>query len=80
MSIHARRLHWNEHGEPRLTIVVEGVQDVHRLAWHLEHGQCDIADVGRRANKGLKRKFGRDRWRRLMRFMHGDGFMEGRWT
>lgn len=79
MSIKATRIHWNEHGEPRVRIEIQGVQDLHRFAYNMEHDQCEFADIGRRINAGIKRKFGRDRWRRFIRFMHGDGVMEGRW-
>lgn len=71
--IKSRRLRWDEHGDPTLTIVVVGTHDIYRFAHHLEHGQCEFADVGRKAIRGLKRKIGRERFNWLLRFMHGDG-------
>lgn len=73
MSIQSKRLTWNEYGDPKLTIVVEGTHDVYRLAHHLEHGQCDLAAIGRRVKRGLRRGLNRGRYEWLLRYMHGDG-------
>lgn len=39
--------------DPRLVIVVEGLSDVYRLARHLETGQVDFAQVGRRILRSM---------------------------
>lgn len=57
-------------GEPQLTLTVTGIGDVYRVAEHLTHGQCDLADKGRRSIRYLKRKAGRERWAALLRRWH----------
>lgn len=42
---------------PRLVVVAEGVDDVYRLARHLEMGQSDIATLGRNALRSLEREW-----------------------
>jgi hypothetical protein len=62
-----------EHGDPCLTIVVTGTHDVYRIAHHLEHGQCEFAEVGQRTRKYLKRKLKKKGYAWLMDHMHGSG-------
>jgi hypothetical protein len=74
MSIHAKPLSWNRHGEPTLTITVEGIQDVYRFAHHLEHGQVEFCAIGRRVKRGLLRKLGARFMDDLLRRLHGSGW------
>jgi len=62
-----------EHGEPKLTVVVTGAHDVYRFADHLEHGQCEFAEVGQRTRRYLKRKLGKRGLGWLDDYMHGRG-------
>lgn len=39
--------------DPKLTIVVEGISDVYRLARHLETGQVEFAELGRRILRSM---------------------------
>lgn len=39
--------------DPRLVIVVEGLDDVYRLARHLEQGQVEFAALGRRILRSM---------------------------
>jgi hypothetical protein len=39
--------------DPRLTITVEGITDVYRLARHLELGQSEFAALGRRILRSM---------------------------
>lgn len=71
--IRAKHLHYDKNGEPRLTIVVEGVHDIYRFANHLQRGQCEFADIGFNVERRLARRLGKARFRWLKRYMHGDG-------
>lgn len=71
--IRAKNLHWTQGGDPRLTIVVEGVHDVYRFAHHLQRGQCEFADIGFKVEARLARRLKRERFAWLKRYMHGDG-------
>lgn len=73
MSVESKRLSWNEHGDPTLTIVAVGTHDVYRLAHHLEHGQCEFAAIGRRVKAGMRRHLSKEGYAWLLRYMHGDG-------
>lgn len=73
MSIRTRRLSYNDHGDPRLVIEIEGFHDIYRFANHLLSGQCEFADIGHRTIRKLKRRLRKRRWEWLMRYMHGDG-------
>jgi len=53
-----KRMAWTEHGDPVLTITAAGHSDVYRLACHLERGQCEFADLGRRIIGSLRRRWG----------------------
>lgn len=39
--------------DPKLTIVVEGITDVYRLVRHLETGQVEFCDLGRRILRSM---------------------------
>jgi hypothetical protein len=54
----SKRVTWNEHDEPTVTIVIEGWSDAFRFAWAMGHLQCDFADVARRIGGSLKRRVG----------------------
>jgi hypothetical protein len=41
--------------QPRLVITVEGLDDVYRLARHLEQGQVEFSAMGRRILTGMDR-------------------------
>lgn len=71
--IQSKPLRWDEHGDPTLTIVVIGTHDVYRFAHHLERGQCEFADIGRKVLREMKRKMGGSSFRWLLRYMHGEG-------
>jgi hypothetical protein len=42
--------------DPHLTITVVGIDDVYRLARHLETGQCEFSKEGRAILRGLDRR------------------------
>lgn len=42
---------------PRLVIEAQGIDDVYRLARHMEIGQVEFAEIGYRTLKGLDRKY-----------------------
>lgn len=60
-----KRVTFNEHGEPVVTVTILGWDDAFRLSWALAHLQCDFADVGRRIGSSLRRKLGAVRWREM---------------
>lgn len=66
-----RRVRTGRGGEPILVIEVRGVDDVYRLARHLELGQCEFADLAVKVLRWQKRKLGRATWSWLLRRMHG---------
>lgn len=68
-----KRLTRTKHGDPLLTIKVEGTSDVYRFAHHLTHGQVEFARVGRRSLRSLKKQLGPKRYQWLLRYFHGDG-------
>jgi hypothetical protein len=70
--IRGSNLRWNDHGEPSFTLTAEGWDDVYRFAFNLVHDQCEFADVGFKVVDRLRRKVGRERWRRFMAHFHGD--------
>jgi hypothetical protein len=56
-----RRLRHVDYGDgfgayPRLVIEVEGIDDVYRIARHLELGQCEFANLGTSILRGLDRR------------------------
>lgn len=71
-----KRVTWNEHGDPMLTIKVVGHSDVYRLACHLERGQCEFADMGRRVIGSLRRRWGARKLAALESYYWGPS---GRW-
>jgi hypothetical protein len=73
MSVRSKALRWTEHGDPILTIVAEGPHDVYRLAHHLEHGQCEFADIGRRIKAALRRRWSAEQWKWSQEYFHGRG-------
>lgn len=70
MSIR-KHVRWNEHGDPILTIKVEGHSDVYRLACHLKRGQCEFADIGGRIQRSLRRKWGSRKYKALETYYWG---------
>lgn len=68
-----KRLGRNAHGEPRLTIVVEGTHDVYRTGWYLQHASVEHARLGRNIHRSLRRFVGGGTWQWLLRYFHGDG-------
>lgn len=61
-------------GDPQLTVIVTGTHDVYRFAHHLQHGQCEFADVGHRTQSYLVRKLGKPNFGWLVDYMHGRGY------
>lgn len=53
-----KRVTFNEHGEPVVTLTITGWHDAFRFAWAISHLQCDFADVGRRIAGSLRRRIG----------------------
>ena len=51
-----RHLEHEGRSEPQLVITVRGIDDVYRLARHLEIGQYEFAQVGVAVLRGLDRK------------------------
>jgi hypothetical protein len=60
-----KRVTWNEHGDPILTITAAGHSDVYRLACHLKRGQCEFADLGRRIQDALRKRWGSEKYKAL---------------
>lgn len=73
MSVQSHNMRWTPEGDPVFVVEAVGVHDVYRLCNHLERGQCEFAAIGRRGNRGLRRKLVPSQWQWLMRYMHGDG-------
>lgn len=65
MSLSKRRVTSNRHGEPVLTITVTGHHDLYRLARLLQHGQVDLAELGRKIRDSQRRLLGPDGWASL---------------
>ena len=61
----SKRVTFNEHGEPKVVITIEGWSDTVRFGWAIQHLQCDFADVGRRIYGSLRKRLGAKRWREL---------------
>jgi hypothetical protein len=69
--IRASRVTWNEHGDPRVTITLEGSFDVYRFAHNMTGQQCEFADQGWKILRALRRRWGRDRFRHAQVQLHG---------
>jgi hypothetical protein len=77
VSVVGRNLNWrdtqgfNSHGDPVLTIQAVGIDDVYRLAHHMEQGQIEFCRIGNKAKAGLKRKLGQQGYASLLNKFHG---------
>jgi hypothetical protein len=69
----SKRLTWNEHGDPTLTVTVVGSHDVFRFADHLTRGQVEFAALGFKTQAGMKRKWGAKAYGRLHDYFYGSG-------
>lgn len=68
----SKRVTFNEYGEPKVVVTIEGWHDAFRFAWALAHLQCDFADVGRRIGGSLRRRLGAKQFREFhARFTDG---------
>lgn len=59
----SKRVTFNDHGEPKVVITVEGWSDAVRLAWALQHLQVEFGELGRRIYGSLRKRLGAKRWR-----------------
>jgi hypothetical protein len=50
------RVSWDEHGEPTVTLTVQGWSDVFRLTYNLIHAQVEFCAHGTSIFKALRRK------------------------
>lgn len=60
-----KRVTFNQHGDPRVVITIEGWSDVVRFGWAIQHLQCEFSALGRRMYDSLRRKVGTKRWREI---------------
>lgn len=71
MSVRLSKITYNEHGDPRVTITIEGSHDLYRLAHHLECGQVEFYAVGSAIKRRMRRRAGKAKWEGLQRYFHG---------
>lgn len=72
MSLSKRLVQRGNHpSELVLTITVQGAHDIYRLARHLESGQCEFADLGRRTLRSLRKAMGPNRYEYMEDAMTG---------
>ena len=57
----------NEHDVPTITITLTGAHEIYRFAHHMEYGQCEFADAGRKIINRLKRRSDRTAWNRWVK-------------
>jgi hypothetical protein len=69
--IRASRMTFNEHGDPKVTITVEGWSDVYRLADGLTTLQVEFGGIGRKMLAATKRRLGSKRYRAYQEHLHG---------
>jgi predicted HicB family RNase H-like nuclease len=62
---------FNEHGDPKVTITLEGWSDVYRFADRMTELQCEFAHEGRKILRACRRRFGKPRYRRYQEHLHG---------
>lgn len=69
--IRVSRMTFNEHGDPKVTITVEGWSDVYRLADGLTTLQVEFCAVGRKILRSTKRRLGSQRYQAYQEHLHG---------
>lgn len=62
---------FDEHGQPRVTITLEGWSDVYRFADRMTGLQCEFAAQGRKILNACKRRLGSDRYHAYQEHLHG---------
>jgi hypothetical protein len=71
MSITTSKMSFNEHGDPRVTITLEGWSDVYRFADRMTELQVEFGAEGRKILRAAKRKLGAERFNRYQVHLHG---------
>lgn len=69
--IESSRVTWNEHGDPKVTITLEGWSDVYRFAHNLTQDQVEFCAIGRKILRALKRRWGVETYHRIQKSLHG---------
>lgn len=61
----------NQHGEPTVTITLEGFHEMYRFAHHLTLGQVEFGAIGHKIIGRLRRRSTAESWAYQMRILHG---------
>lgn len=69
--IQASKMTFNEHGDPRVTITLEGWNDVYRFADRMTELQVEFAAEGNKILRACRRKLGKPRYDQYQRHLHG---------
>jgi hypothetical protein len=69
--IRASRVTWNEYGDPKVTVTIEGHTDLYRFAYNMERLQSDHAQIGFALMRKMRRRWGARKFAALERSMHG---------
>lgn len=70
--IHTSRMTFNEHGDPKVTITLEGWSDVYRFADRMTELQVEFAAQGRKILAACRRRLGKERFDQYQRHLHGE--------
>lgn len=62
---------FNEHGDPRVTITLEGWSDVYRFADRMTELQVEFCAEGNRILRAVKRRLGKERYDAYQVHLHG---------
>ena len=69
--IRTSKMTFNEHGDPKVTITLEGWSDVYRFADRMTELQVEFGVEGRKILRAVKRRLGSDRYRAYQEYLHG---------
>jgi hypothetical protein len=69
--IRASRMTFNEHGDPRVTITLEGWHDVYRFADRMTGLQVEFAREGNKILRACRRRLGKASYHRFQEHLHG---------
>lgn len=69
--IRASRMTFNEYGDPRVTITLEGWHAVYRFADRMTELQCEFAAEGRKILRSCKRRLGTEQYHKYQEHLHG---------
>jgi hypothetical protein len=69
--IRTSKMTFNEHGDPKVTITLEGWSDVYRFADRMTELQVEFCAEGRKILRAVKRRLGSKRYRAYQEHLHG---------